>query len=62
MKANRIRICGRKTMTLPTPPITPSANKLVSGPGGSRCWTLSASQSLPASMASMSGRAPVKIA
>ena len=32
MKANRIRICGRNTSTLPTPAITPSTSRLRNGP------------------------------
>ena len=36
MKKNRIRICGRKTSTLPTPPITPSTNSERSAPSGMR--------------------------
>ncbi len=34
MKKNRIRICGRKTSTLPTPAIRPSAIRLCSRPSG----------------------------
>ena len=32
MKRNRIRICGRKTSTLPAPAMTPSTSRLRSGP------------------------------
>ena len=32
MKKNRIRICGRKTITLPAPAMTPSTSRLRSGP------------------------------
>ena len=34
MKAYRIRICGKKTITAPTPPITPSTSIAFSGPSG----------------------------
>ena len=36
MNRNRIRICGRKTITLPTPAITPSVRKLAKALSGSR--------------------------
>ena len=34
MKANRIRICGRNTITPPTPAMMPSTSRLLSGPSG----------------------------
>ena len=41
MKKYRIRICGRKTSTPPTPATTPSTSRLCSGPSATRlatCW------------------------
>ena len=35
MKKNRIRICGRKVITAPTPAIAPSTSKERNSPGGS---------------------------
>ena len=35
MKANRIRICGRNTITPPSPAMMPSTSRLLSGPRGS---------------------------
>ena len=37
MKRNRIRICGRKTSTLPTPAISPSCTKLRTRPSAPSC-------------------------
>ena len=34
MKKYRIRICGRNTITAPTPPITPSTSMSFTGPSG----------------------------
>ncbi len=62
MKAKRMRICGRKITTLPTPSTTPSVNRLVNGPRGSTSRSQAASQSLPLLRTSISGRAPVKMA
>ena len=57
MKANRIRICGRKITTPPRPAMTPSASRLASGPGGSVAVTHSASPVAPASIRSITGAA-----
>ena len=38
MKKNRIRICGRNTSTLPTPPRMPSTSKLRSRPSAICAW------------------------
>ncbi len=39
MNKNKIRICGRNTMTLPTPAMTPSTTRLSSMPSGSTLAT-----------------------
>ena len=57
---NRMRICGRNCTTLPTPPITPTANRLHSAPSGMNRSAEPLSQSKPAPMASISGRAQTK--
>ncbi len=39
MNRNRIMICGRKMITLPTPAMTPSAIRLASAPSPSAACT-----------------------
>ena len=48
MKKNRIRICGRKTSTLPAPAITPSTSRLRSGPSPMCAVVQSPSEAMPA--------------
>ena len=62
MKKNRITICGRKTSTLPTPPISPSLRKLLSRSGSGAASTRSPSQWKAASIASMPGVAQANTA
>ena len=53
MKVNRIRICGRKTTTLPKPAMTPSISKLRKGPSGICVASNSPSLAMPASIMSI---------
>ena len=62
MNRNRIRICGRKTTTLPTPATTPSATKLANAPSPRFACSHTPSDAVPSSMASMSGAAQAKTA
>ena len=62
MKKNRMTICGRNTITLPTPPISPSFRKLASRSGSGRRVTMSPRRWNSASIASMPGCAQAKTA
>src|SRR6516165_4552886 len=62
MNRNRIRICGRKTRTLPTPEITPFWMKLCSRPSGSASCTSAPSVSNPNEIRSISGLAQANTA
>ena len=62
MKAKRIRICGRKTITAPTPAISPSATKERKIPGGKADRAASWIALTPASMPSAKGVAQAKTA
>ena len=55
MKAKRIRICGRKTMTPPTPAMAPSTSRLASAPSGSGARTHSPVADVAPSMSSING-------
>ncbi len=55
-------ICGRNTMTLPTPEITPFWRKLCRRPAGMVLWTSSPSESKPELSSSMSGCAQANTA
>ncbi len=61
-KAKRIRIWGRKTTTLPTPAITPSASRLASAPSPRAATTAPARAAAVPSIASISGVAHEKTA
>ena len=61
MKRKRIRICGRKTRTEPTPPQIPSTTRLRSGPSGSSRPTRSPDAPTARSTRSMRGAAALKI-
>ncbi len=60
MKANSSTICGRNTITLPTPAITPSMMKLLNRPAGSTPRTMSPSAPAPVSIRSIIGVAQAK--
>ncbi len=62
MNKNKIRICGKKMITLPTPAITPSTIRLESIPAGSVAVTSAPRAAVPASMRSMSGVAQANTA
>ena len=62
MNRNRIRICGRKTTTLPTPEITPFWMKLWMSPLGSRSCASPPQASKPAWSRFMSGCAQLNTA
>ncbi len=53
MKKNRMRICGRKTRTLPAPAMTPSTTRLRNGPASMRSATRCPSPATPDLIASM---------
>ncbi len=55
-------ICGRNTMTLPTPATTPSARKLLNAPAGRFAAMNTPSEAAPASMASIIGVAQANTA
>ncbi len=57
MKKNKIMICGKKTSTLPTPPIAPSTTRLRSAPSGRAAVTAPPARPTPASISAISGRA-----
>ena len=57
-----MRICGRKTSTLPTPEITPFWMKLCNRPAGNASCAILPSASKPAEMRSITGVAPVNTA
>ena len=50
MKKYKIRICGRNTMTAPTPPITPSTSMSFTGPSGIVVLMNSPSHDTPSSI------------
>ena len=52
---NRIKICGKNTMTLPTPAMTPSTTRLSTMPSGSTAASIAPMALTPASMRSTSG-------
>ena len=60
MNANRIRICGRNTITAPTPAITPSVSNERSTDSGSNRSTPRVSAAKPAVIASIGTCAQVK--
>jgi hypothetical protein len=62
MKANRITICGRKTMTLPTPAIMPSTTRERRSSFWIPAPAISPTQPTPASMPSITGVAQAKTA
>ena len=62
MKKNKVRICGRKTNTLPTPEMTPSRTKLNSQPCGTTAPAHAASPSKPLLIKSIGACAQVKTA
>ena len=62
MNRNRIRICGRKTTTLPTPAMMPSAIRLDSADSPSVETTAAPSDAAPPSIRSMSGVAQANTA
>src|SRR6185437_10022949 len=53
MKKKRIRICGRKTRTLPAPAMTPSTSRLRSGPTAMCAAVQSPTAAMPFLIASM---------
>ena len=53
MKAYRMRICGRNTITAPTPAMAPSAIMSFSGPSGMADFTKSHNAPTPASIQSI---------
>ena len=62
MKANKIRICGKNTSTLPAPAIAPSTTRLRNGPAG-MCWlTALAVAAMPVLIRSMGRLAHEKTA
>ena len=62
MNKNRIRICGRKITTAPTPPMIPSTSRLRKGPSGMNASIVADSQAMAASIASMGSLAQEKTA
>ena len=62
MTVNRSTIWGRKTITAPTPRMTPSAARRVSAVSGSVARTRSASPSIVPERKSIAGVAQVKMA
>ena len=61
MKKKRIRICGRNTITEPTPAQTPSRSSERNQPAGNTPARYRPEVAMAASVASMSGTAQVKI-
>ena len=62
MKVNRIRTCGRKITTLPTPAMTPSATRLENALSPRPAKTMALSADVPASIASIIGVAQANTA
>ena len=61
MKKNKIRICGRKTTTPPTPAIAPSVIKSRRSPAGTADFTASANAATRPSMKFIGNSASVKM-